>query len=456
MATNDVLDARLRRLGRTLMGGPSVVDGVMAAVVCVEFSPSVRWVRVRRWAARSGMALAACLVLTLGVWNVLLHDGTRAGRTLAAGSGTSGPETSNGAIGTPSSDHSSRTAVAFVIPYEKILLATAKWGYIDTTGRVIVQAQFQEAKGFCAGRAAVKVDDRWGYIDVSGKLVAPAKYESAGAFSNGLAAVKSMGKWGYIDASGREVVNPQFEDADGFREGRAPVKLDGKYGHIDLQGKMVVAPQFTYASPFSEGLAVAKTGEKSGYINPSGKVVIPAQFEVALPFREGLAAVQVPGGKWRFIDKAGKFAFDGEWAYATPFEEGRAMVRPEKNGRYGYIDSQGRLAVPVKYYDASPYSGGLAHVAENNDETGLWGYIDLTGKAMFESTRVFASFHNGLARAQVVDAQWPMGRFGFVDRTGTVAVQDKFEWAEEFSEGLAPFAVGCDHEAVRKAMANIH
>ena len=43
-----------------------------------------------------------------------------------------------------------------------------KWGYIDTSGRFIVTPQFQDARPFSEGMAAVLVRDhqaeRWGYI----------------------------------------------------------------------------------------------------------------------------------------------------------------------------------------------------------------------------------------------------------------------------------------------------
>ena len=198
-----------------------------------------------------------------------------------------------------------------------------------------------------------------------------------------------------------------------------------------------------------------KIDGKMGFIDAAGKAVIPPTFAAAEPFHEGLAAVMAEdGGLWRFINKAGEFAFPGAWGEIRSFSEGRALIRPFKSGPYGFIDASGKELIPARYWQASTFSGGLARVEEKNDETGLWGYIDPMGKTVFENKRISAAFHYGRAWAQVMDPtqKHPMGNCGFVDVSGKMVVPATLEWAKEFSEGLAPFAVGCDHEAVKKML----
>src|ERR1043165_6649934 len=69
------------------------------------------------------------------------------------------------------------------------------WGYIDRAGKLIIPAQFVEARGFSDGLAAVKVESSWGYIDRAGKLVIAAQFSEARNFGNGLAAVKIKDSW---------------------------------------------------------------------------------------------------------------------------------------------------------------------------------------------------------------------------------------------------------------------
>ena len=53
--------------------------------------------------------------------------------------------------------------------------------------------------------APVKVNGKLGFIDKSGKLVIDAKYDEAENFSEGLAGVELNGKWGYINIKGDEL-----------------------------------------------------------------------------------------------------------------------------------------------------------------------------------------------------------------------------------------------------------
>lgn len=46
-----------------------------------------------------------------------------------------------------------------------------KWGYIDTTGKFVINPQFDEARLFQEGLAAVEIGGKWGEIDKTGKIV---------------------------------------------------------------------------------------------------------------------------------------------------------------------------------------------------------------------------------------------------------------------------------------------
>jgi hypothetical protein len=83
---------------------------------------------------------------------------------------------------------------------------TATFGYIDRTGRLIIDPIYEEATDFNGGVAAVapkksfQSPSRYGFIDLNGKPVSEFTYEYANAVAEGLAAVKTLnGKWGYLE-----------------------------------------------------------------------------------------------------------------------------------------------------------------------------------------------------------------------------------------------------------------
>jgi hypothetical protein len=69
-------------------------------------------------------------------------------------------------------------------------------GFQDAYGNMAIPIQYDNAKDFSCGLAAVQQLDSglWGYIDPVGNTVIPFRYHSAGSFSEGLAWVTGAGE----------------------------------------------------------------------------------------------------------------------------------------------------------------------------------------------------------------------------------------------------------------------
>ncbi len=82
---------------------------------------------------------------------------------------------------------------------------------MDSSGREVIMRDFLEVRDFSEGLAAVRKSDKWGYIDKTGKTIIDFKYTRVGNFENGLAWAfygdmnKSKSIIGfYIDKEGNE------------------------------------------------------------------------------------------------------------------------------------------------------------------------------------------------------------------------------------------------------------
>lgn len=245
-----------------------------------------------------------------------------------------------------------------------------KWGYIDSHGGIQIPSQFDGVEPFSAdGLAAVKTGDKWGYIDSNGEIIRAAKFDEAESFSAGLAAVKLGGKWGYIDQTGRVVIRHQFELARSFAQELAWVKMPSKWlgivqkgckwGCIDTTGRLVVETEFDEVYSLSEGLAGFKIGEKYGYIDQMGQVLIKPQFDInsfcLLPpnFSEGLAMVRI-SSKCGYINQTGQVVIEPQFTQAGSFSVGLAAVKLDE--KWGYIDQTGKLVIPPQFDQAYLFS----------------------------------------------------------------------------------------------------
>jgi hypothetical protein len=281
-----------------------------------------------------------------------------------------------------------------------------KWGFIDSSGAVIISPQFDGVAEFSEGLAAVAFDtdrsrhncldcDRnqhWGFIDKSGKIVAQPQYHSVSSFSEGLAAVMNDdGKWGYIDKKGELVIPFLFESARGFSEGLAPVAVNRQFGYIDKRGSFVIKPQYAIAERFSEGLAAVRKGGKTDFM-----ILGPA------------------GGTWTFIGKDGKkrFSLPKKTEQARDFAQGLAVI--EINGHCGYVNTSGAFAISPTFSSCGDFSEDLADVLNN----GKWRYIDEQGKVVLEVLYDgVRSFKNGLAAVEE-GSFGPEQKFGYIDKHG--------------------------------------
>jgi hypothetical protein len=319
-----------------------------------------------------------------------------------------------------------------------------------------------------SGLYPVRIDGKWGYIDNTGAVKIEPQFDSANDFSEGLARVvltkNGETKQGYVDTSGAIVIQPQFNYAEDFSEGMAVVgELDDdgnprSGGYIDTSGALVIPMQYEGAGAFSGGLGVVSNGNSRFFIDKAGATVL-GPYDFPWDFSEGLAYVE-DGGRRGFIDSNGDWVADLESAVfdmssylssqfpfpgsAQGFSEGLMALQstsgmsPPKMGRAdkGYVDKTGAWVIEPRFNHACDFSEGLAAVGVTKNGDLKWGYIDQTGawviQPQFEYTWRFAE---GLAVVGVTENGYM--KYGYIDKTGTVVIPMQYAQARDFSGGIA-------------------
>ena len=89
---------------------------------------------------------------------------------------------------------------------------------IDKKGKTVITLKdANHVHNFFEGLAAFSISDtsgeKWGFVDNSGKVVINNQFSSVGRFSDDRCAVRNKdGKYGFIDKQGKIVINYQFDD----------------------------------------------------------------------------------------------------------------------------------------------------------------------------------------------------------------------------------------------------
>lgn len=271
-------------------------------------------------------------------------------------------------------------------------------GFIDLQGNPVIKTD-DETRDFHEGLAAVaSAGLGWGYIDRSGKLVIQKQYGFSDDFSEGLAGVVVRNKFGFINQKGEMVISPRFTPRQGrylwngivatsrFSEGLAPVSTEllyglyGVYGYINRKGDFVIPPQFHTAQLFSEGLALVVKMDpqtnvvtRAGWIDKSGNWIV-TEVQRRIPSSTFPKTFMDPNGY-------------GDWRYS----EGLVPFYLYSEGKHlrGYMDQRGKVVIaPREYNKIGPFLGGVARVYVQGDEGSLspnYGYIDKTGQFIWRS-----------------------------------------------------------------------
>ena len=122
-----------------------------------------------------------------------------------------------------------------------VVFASTGNGYdmYGSDGAKIAASAFEDADPFFIDDyAAVKKGGKWGFVDKTGKIIIEPSFSGAKSFGHGIGAVcNESGKWGFITSSGRVVIDYQYDDAKAFSsDGYAPVKDGSFWMYIKISG----------------------------------------------------------------------------------------------------------------------------------------------------------------------------------------------------------------------------
>lgn len=292
-------------------------------------------------------------------------------------------------------------------------------------------------------RAAAKRGSKWFFIDNAGTVVINKLYDSVGErFVNGLAPAMLKDKWGYIDVTGKMVIPNKFSQAMAFHDGKALIQKEKKWLIIDTKGKAIstVFADIEEILNVSEGIVLAQSANSTQfYILPGGKILKPNKTYTDLqPFSYGLARVK-RNGKFGFIDTSGKEIIACEFDAAASFRD--TITSVEVASFYYIINKKGEKIEPLPHvYDVSSFNRGISALY-----TPLTFTIYRSGGTQTKTELKHTD--NKLTTyvypfSEDVALFWSQGiagefRFGYLLENGKLLNPYRYEWARDFSNGLA-------------------
>ena len=192
-------------------------------------------------------------------------------------------------------------------------------GFKNNKGEIVLPAQWKvHCGGFSEGHAPVEdaTTDKVGFIDTTGRVVIPYQWDDAMCFSDGVAPVQdSNGKWGYIDKKGNLIVPCRWKNHPYLnRNGYAIVKDDeNKCGVIDMKGNVVVSCKWNDVGWFGDNIFRVQDNNRWGLVDCAGKEIVPCCWMEIRELREGFSIMTDTDGKQYVIDSKGDIVFASRW-----------------------------------------------------------------------------------------------------------------------------------------------
>ncbi|MFI5222517.1 MAG: WG repeat-containing protein [Bacteroidia bacterium] len=186
---------------------------------------------------------------------------------------------------------------------------------------------------------------------------------------------------------------------------------------------------------------------KSGYMDQMGKMVIPATYDLAEDFKEGLAVVALSNMPCVINEKNERVVDTGIFQFIGNYSEGIFPARDFHHQTF-YINSKGEKIISLSdsIYEARSFHNGLACISKqvedhtfkfNRDIVTLgyrFGFIDKTGKLAISFIYEDADdFENGVTRVKLKN------KFGLINTKGETILNAEFGNIGKFYEEKAWF-----------------
>lgn len=333
--------------------------------------------------------------------------------------------------------------IDYMLSYQLPQDSTARLGYLDSKGNIVISPEFQICSDFYGDFANVVKHSTFGYVDKGGKVTLFPGYDLLFWYYGDVGFAKRNGLYGLIDRKGKLITEIKYELINLPHKGYFPVRLNGRWKvindkgedvfpeHIILDGRPVFDFKTIYIdSVFESGKKIAKRG----IINVNGKIEVEAKFDNISGYSsEGLMHV-CNNRKQGFIDKSGNVIIPIEYeALRDEFSEN--LVGARKDNKWGFINKSNELIIPYQYSMVEKFSNGFAIVRVN----GKSKYIDKKNDSVIVAGDIEipwqGRFHEGLAVVKVGS------KYGFIDTSGVMTIPAKYD-------GLLPFINGVSHITV--------
>lgn len=222
------------------------------------------------------------------------------------------------------------------------------WGFVDTTGHMVIKPAFSEARGFVNDVAAVKKGDKFGYIDKKGNWAIEPSFTRATDFNaRGTALVVTDNRLAMINRKGQVIKTLPFAaslDTNGFMQGQAlasvQIQVSPALWNASTDRSLSLPDDVMALDLPQSGLIPAKKRDTAndgfwGYLNKNGEWAIDPMILKTRdePLLNGDVVAVKNKNDWAFVDRQGVSLSKDQYKSVRPLSSGSWLVTTNDNSK---------------------------------------------------------------------------------------------------------------------------
>lgn len=346
------------------------------------------------------------------------------------------------------------------------------WGLIDNNGNAILPLEYRAiADKVIDGLVEIRSNKRLGYVDITGRILLEPTYKSIGEFVDGYAVVSKTSYYYDEDVRDREksvygVINSQFNEiipcvfdsieyeveTGRFKTDVGYKTIDGRYIAVVDGKEFLVDKKYKYCKPFDDTCAIAvrvTDGHVNyGLIDKKSNDILPPIFSRLDYIENELYKFKI-NDLYGLVTSKGNIILQNIYNGIGKFEDNLACIqvnvpsddRYEQKKLYGYVDSLGNEILPPSYEFIGKRHHKFAVVMKNN----LWGLFRIENHQIkiFPNVSFLGPCMENLCKINVGgiydknSKKTTGGLWGYISVDGQIVIEPTYEQAYRFSDGMA-------------------
>ena len=267
--------------------------------------------------------------------------------------------------------------------------ANGKYGFVDTTGKIVISPQFDSARWLSYGMAGIDMGFLSGYANDLGEYIIPAQYDRTRGFDeHGYCVVSKYGQHGrllegIIDKTGNIIAPVVFDDIEILAPNRFFARSDNGYRLYDINGMPLTNDEYGSLIPINGNYALVdfdlfdnRINSDRGKYNPTGKI-----------FRENCGEGMYvyfyecyPGCAKDHYHDFGIMKEDGTMLTDQMFEHIGIYSSGLIYAPYYYIDHDGKPILFNFYDNCTEFVGDIAYIVTHDWAHDKDGFVGLNSR----------------------------------------------------------------------------